>query len=265
MSEPIPRRQPAAGDRCDPAGRPRAARDRRARPSSAYHAAMAEHHLDEALAAMMELAGAANGYAEGQAPWSLDKAGETERVGPGAGGHGRGVPDHRPPAGAGRARRSARASTSSSASRRRTTSAGPVDRASTRCWRGASGPERLDERSAAPIFPRIEAEARPEPSAHRPSDCPGLVDSHAHLQHERFDADRDAVIERAVEAGIERILRPRLGPRLVGGGARARRAAPGARRRRRRHPSRITPPRWTSRHGRGSRRWSPTRADASGR
>ena len=46
-----------------------------------YHAAMAEHHLAEALAAMMGLAGAANGYAEGQAPWALNKAGETERLG----------------------------------------------------------------------------------------------------------------------------------------------------------------------------------------
>ena len=46
-----------------------------------YHAAMAEHHLAEALAAIMDLAGAANGYAEGQAPWALNKAGETERLG----------------------------------------------------------------------------------------------------------------------------------------------------------------------------------------
>lgn len=35
-----------------------------------------------------------------------------------------------------------------------------------------------------------------------------MVDSHAHLQHERFDGDREAVIERAVAAGIERILVP---------------------------------------------------------
>jgi methionyl-tRNA synthetase len=48
---------------------------------SAYRAAMDRHHLDEGLAAMMELAQAANGYAEGQAPWSLHKAGETGRLG----------------------------------------------------------------------------------------------------------------------------------------------------------------------------------------
>jgi methionyl-tRNA synthetase len=46
-----------------------------------YRAAMERLHLDEALAAMMELAGAANGYAESQAPWVLSKAGETERLG----------------------------------------------------------------------------------------------------------------------------------------------------------------------------------------
>jgi methionyl-tRNA synthetase len=51
------------------------------RAVAGYHAAMAIHHLDAALASMMELVRAANGYAEGQAPWSLGKAGETERVG----------------------------------------------------------------------------------------------------------------------------------------------------------------------------------------
>jgi TatD DNase family protein len=41
-----------------------------------------------------------------------------------------------------------------------------------------------------------------------PERLPGLVDSHAHLQHPRFDADRDDVIARAIEAGIERICVP---------------------------------------------------------
>jgi TatD DNase family protein len=41
-----------------------------------------------------------------------------------------------------------------------------------------------------------------------PERLPGLVDSHAHLQHAQFDADRDAVIARAVDAGLERILVP---------------------------------------------------------
>ncbi|MGI8658015.1 MAG: TatD family hydrolase [Candidatus Limnocylindria bacterium] len=42
----------------------------------------------------------------------------------------------------------------------------------------------------------------------RPEWLPGLIDSHCHLQHERFDADRDEVIDRAVGAGIERIMVP---------------------------------------------------------
>ncbi|MGZ6214084.1 MAG: TatD family hydrolase [Candidatus Limnocylindria bacterium] len=41
-----------------------------------------------------------------------------------------------------------------------------------------------------------------------PARLPGLVDSHCHLQAPAFDADREAVIARAVEAGIERILVP---------------------------------------------------------
>jgi TatD DNase family protein len=41
-----------------------------------------------------------------------------------------------------------------------------------------------------------------------PERLPGIVDSHAHLQHERFDADRQAVLDRARAAGVERILVP---------------------------------------------------------
>jgi methionyl-tRNA synthetase len=51
------------------------------RAVAAYRAAMEGHQLDEALAEIMDLAGATNGYAEGQAPWSLHKVGEPERVG----------------------------------------------------------------------------------------------------------------------------------------------------------------------------------------
>jgi methionyl-tRNA synthetase len=46
-----------------------------------YHLAMRGLHFDEALAVVMELTAAANGYAESQAPWSLSKRGATERLG----------------------------------------------------------------------------------------------------------------------------------------------------------------------------------------
>jgi methionyl-tRNA synthetase len=46
-----------------------------------YHAAMRGLHFDEALAAVMSLTSAANGYAESQAPWSLNKAGQADRLG----------------------------------------------------------------------------------------------------------------------------------------------------------------------------------------
>ncbi|MFN2483402.1 MAG: TatD family hydrolase [Candidatus Limnocylindria bacterium] len=41
-----------------------------------------------------------------------------------------------------------------------------------------------------------------------PQRLDGAIDSHCHLQHESFDADRDDVIARAVDAGITRILVP---------------------------------------------------------
>ena len=51
------------------------------RAVDAYRGAMEQLQFDEALAAVMDLTTAANGYVESQAPWSLNKAGESERVG----------------------------------------------------------------------------------------------------------------------------------------------------------------------------------------
>ena len=46
-----------------------------------YHATISGLHFDEALAEVMSLTAAANGYAESQAPWTLNKRGESERLG----------------------------------------------------------------------------------------------------------------------------------------------------------------------------------------
>ncbi len=47
----------------------------------AYHEAMGRLAFEQALAAVMDLTRATNGYAESQAPWALNKAGESGRVG----------------------------------------------------------------------------------------------------------------------------------------------------------------------------------------
>ena len=52
-----------------------------ARAWEGYRDAMQRQHLDEALAAMIDLVRAGNGYAESQAPWLLAKAGDSERLG----------------------------------------------------------------------------------------------------------------------------------------------------------------------------------------
>ncbi|MCV0403800.1 MAG: TatD family hydrolase [Chloroflexi bacterium] len=63
-------------------------------------------------------------------------------------------------------------------------------------------------RHAQPNLPAHRAGGAGLSKARRPSSLPGIVDSHCHLQHERFELDRDAVLARAAEAGIERILVP---------------------------------------------------------
>ena len=42
-----------------------------------------------------------------------------------------------------------------------------------------------------------------------------MVDSHAHLYDEQFDGDRDTVIARAVECGIERMLLPNIDAQTI--------------------------------------------------
>lgn len=39
-----------------------------------------------------------------------------------------------------------------------------------------------------------------------------MIDTHCHLDHPRFDADREQVIQRARDAGLSRILVPGIGP-----------------------------------------------------
>ena len=59
-----------------------------------------------------------------------------------------------------------------------------------------------------PHLPAGRAGGRGLSRRRTPERLPGLVDSHAHLQHERFATDLEEVLERAREAGIERILGP---------------------------------------------------------
>ncbi|RPH36549.1 MAG: hypothetical protein EHM90_01760, partial [Chloroflexi bacterium] len=79
------------------------------------------------------------------------------------------------------------------------------------------------DRSTRPALPadrgrtrrRARGRARAIERGHRvlsrlvvPERLPGIVDSHAHLQHEVFAHDLDAVLDRARAAGIDRILVP---------------------------------------------------------
>ncbi len=48
----------------------------------------------------------------------------------------------------------------------------------------------------------------PKPQTQNPE--PRIVDTHAHIYHKRFDADQDAMIERAKEAGVGTIVMPAI-------------------------------------------------------
>ena len=69
-------------------------------------------------------------------------------------------------------------------------------------------PAELADRAAGADLPAHRGGGPGLSRRRAPERLPGLVDSHCHLQHERFDADRDAVLARAAEAGIERICVP---------------------------------------------------------
>jgi methionyl-tRNA synthetase len=64
----------------DPAPADDELRETAARAVATYQTAMVALRFDEALHAVIELTRAANGYAESQAPWSLNNAGDTPRL-----------------------------------------------------------------------------------------------------------------------------------------------------------------------------------------
>lgn len=66
----------------------------------------------------------------------------------------------------------------------------------------------MADRLAGADLPSPRGGGRSLSSRRGPERLPGIVDSHAHLQHARFDADREAVVARAVDSGLERILLP---------------------------------------------------------
>ena len=66
---------------------------------------------------------------------------------------------------------------------------------------------------------------------------PSLIDTHCHLDDARFDADRDAVVERAATAGVTRLLIPATSVAGAPRRAAAGRAPPGTARRRGRPPA----------------------------
>ena len=202
-----------------------------------YHAAMAEHRLSDALAAMMDLAGAANGYAEGQAPWALDKAGEGERVGQvlAVMAEACRIIGHllAPVAPSGARRIHEQLGAPAPYDER---GAGGPGLDSLLAWGG--GPDGLAERGSPrrPSRASRSRRRRPEPSARAGATArAGRLARPSAARTLRRGSRRG---DRARGRGGDRAhLRPRLGPRILGGGPRAGEPAPGNRRRRRRHPS----------------------------
>ena len=185
-----------------------------------------DYRLHDALAELWGFIGAANKVVDAEQPWVLAKAwkaGDAE-----AGERLRGVlgdlVEGVPAAGAGGRAVPAgdRAASSSASSATRTTYAPD----------GNGGPPLLDELGGAPtppsqgqlsspepLFPRLDVEAAetpgPDPTtstgplAPKPPDVPmRLIDSHCHLNADRFEADADQVLGAARLAGVERVLVP---------------------------------------------------------
>jgi TatD DNase family protein len=66
----------------------------------------------------------------------------------------------------------------------------------------------MARRHAEPAVPARRAGVGRLSRRRAPDRLPGLVDSHAHLQDERFATDLEEVLDRARDAGIERIMVP---------------------------------------------------------
>ena len=132
-------------------------------------------------------------------------------------------------------RRSRRASSSSSASPTATPPTATADRRSSSASRGAPrpAPGRVTD-TPTPLFPRVESEAAEAPAGL----IVRLVDSHGHVNADRFARRRRARPRRGPPRRRRADPRPGLEPRVVRAGPRARRSLPVARRGGRRPPAR---------------------------
>ena len=201
-----------------------------------YHVAMADHRLERGAGRDDGPRGRGERIRRGPGSVGPRQGRRWGTSGTGAGGHGRGVPDHRPPAGTGRPLRSP-------SHPRAARHAGPVRRAwsgwaGSGCaaglgrrarWTGERGNRRRPSRASRSRRPRPEPSTRAGATAR-----PGRL---ARPSAARTLRRGSRCGDRPRGRGGDRAhLRPRLGPRILRGGPRAREPAPGNRRRRRRHP-----------------------------
>ena len=165
--------------------------------------------LHDALAELWEFVGSANKTVDAEQPWTLNKAAQAGDAEAAAGcGRCWATSSRRAGSSASRSRRSCRrwrrASSSSSASPTATRPTATVDRRSSMTSPGAPRRRRGGYRHADAAVP-----------AHRERGCRGpaglivrLVDSHGHVNADRFADDVDLVLGAARLAGVERILVP---------------------------------------------------------